>query len=366
MVICYTIGVVRKGKDMPNAIQQLLEKFLALTNEEQTIFFNAMVASRSGERINDMGMAFKDDIRFRDGIVCPYCGSKGKGVYKRGQTKVGKQRFYCEHCGKTFTSATNTILAWSHNDSTIWKKYIECMMLNMSVRKSAKKCGISKNTSFAWRHKILDSLQTMANGVKMDGIIESDETFFHLSYKGNHKKSKHFTMPRKAHKRGSDIHTRGISHEQVCVPSAVNRNGLSIAKITNLGRVDKNAIEGLFKGRFNEGSIVCTDAHKAYANIADAFGVEHIAIDSKKRMRGSYGIQHINSYHSILKLFLAPFKGVSTKYLNNYLIWHNFENIAKETPTEKERILWEFIETNDCISRCYDMSMREAVPLLAA
>ena len=121
-------------------------------------------------------MAFKDDIRFRDGIVCPYCGSKGKGVYKRGQTKGGKQRFYCEHCGKTFTSATNTILAWSHNDSTIWKKYIECMMLNMSVRKSAKKCGISKNTSFAWRHKILDSLQTMANGVKMDGIIESDET----------------------------------------------------------------------------------------------------------------------------------------------------------------------------------------------
>lgn len=83
-------------------------------------------------------------------------------------------------------------------------------------------------------------------------------------------------------------------------------------------------------------------------------------------MRGSYGIQHINSYHSILKLFLAPFKGVSTKYLNNYLIWHNFENIAKETPTEKERILWEFIETNDCISRCYDMSMRNAVPLLAA
>ena len=55
MVICYTKGVVRKGKDMPNAIQQLLEKFLAVTNEEQAIFFNAMVASRSGERINDMG-----------------------------------------------------------------------------------------------------------------------------------------------------------------------------------------------------------------------------------------------------------------------------------------------------------------------
>ena len=54
---------------MSNAIQQLLEKFLALTNEEQTIFFNAMVASRSGERINDMGVAFNEDLRFRDGIL---------------------------------------------------------------------------------------------------------------------------------------------------------------------------------------------------------------------------------------------------------------------------------------------------------
>ena len=76
---------------MPNAIQQLLEKFLALTNEEQTIFFNAMVASRSGERINDMGMAFKDDIRFRDGIVCPYCGSKGKGCISVVKPKVASK-----------------------------------------------------------------------------------------------------------------------------------------------------------------------------------------------------------------------------------------------------------------------------------
>ena len=50
-------------------------------------------------------------------------------------------------------------------------------------------------------------------------------------------KSKTFAMPRKAHKRGHSTHIRGLSKEKVCVPCAVNRNGLSISKITNTGRV---------------------------------------------------------------------------------------------------------------------------------
>lgn len=52
--------------------------------------------------------------------------------------------------------------------------------------------------------------------------MEADETFFPLSYKGNHRKSS-FVMPRKAHKRGSSTHTRGLSKEQVCVPCAIDR-----------------------------------------------------------------------------------------------------------------------------------------------
>ena len=34
------------------------------------------------------------------------------------------------------------------------------------------------------------------------GVIEVDEAFFRESFKGNHKKSTTFIMPRKPHKRG--------------------------------------------------------------------------------------------------------------------------------------------------------------------
>ena len=52
------------------------------------------------------------------------------------------------------------------------------MMEGYSIRKAAEKCGINKSTAFEWRHKILDALQNMAESVKLDGIIEGDETFF--------------------------------------------------------------------------------------------------------------------------------------------------------------------------------------------
>ena len=39
------------------------------------------------------------------------------------------------------------------------------------------------------------------------------------------------------------------------------------------------------------------------------------------------------------KKYMRPFKGVFTKYLNNYLIWHDFVNYAEETTNEKRNIL---------------------------
>ncbi|MBR6663423.1 MAG: IS1595 family transposase, partial [Alphaproteobacteria bacterium] len=158
------------------------------------------------------------------------------------------------------------------------------MMGGYSIRKAAEKCGINKSTAFEWRHKILDALQNMDESVKLDGIVEGDENFFYISYKGNHNNSK-FVMPRESHHRGKQTHIRGLSHEKVCVPCAINRNGLSIAKVSNLGRVSSQNLHNVFDNRI---------------------------------------------------------KGVSTKYLNNYLIWNNILNYSKETWPEKKNIFMSY------------------------
>ena len=270
----------------------------------------------------------------------------------------------CLSCRKTFNIATNTIVSGTTKDLSVWDKYIDCMMNGLSIRKSAQICGIHISTSFEWRHKILDALQNMADSVKLDGIVEGDETFFPISYKGNHKKSS-FVMPRRAHHRGKQTHVRGLSREKVCVPCAVNRNGLSIARISNLGRVSTKALNEIFNGKMEKGSTLCTDVMNSYRKFAEINELNLVQLKSGKAKKGIYHIQHINSYHSMLKNFIAKFKGVSSKYLNNYLVWNNMLNYSKETWEEKERIFKEFVLTTNKIVLARNFSNRPALPIVA-
>ena len=61
---------------------------------------------------------------------------------------------------------------------------------------------------------------------------------------------------------------------------------------------------------------------------------------------------HINNYHSQMKKFInGRFNGVSTKYLNNYIVWHNFINWAKGSSEEKREIFTTFVFSFISISR---------------
>ena len=66
----------------------------------------------------------------------------------------------------------------------------------------------------------------------LDGVVEADETFTNISYKGNHK---NFSLPRMPFKREGKASKRGLSKEKV--PCGINLNGLSISRISLSGRI---------------------------------------------------------------------------------------------------------------------------------
>ena len=119
-----------------------------------------------------------------------------------------------------------------------------------------------------------------------------------------------------------------------------------------------------YDGRIEENAIVCTDKMNSYKRFATANKLELIQLKTGKAKQGIYNIQHINSYHSELKRFLYGFKGVSTKYLNNYLAWNNFVNYAKETDVEKANIFLSFVLTTLKKDICRELSNRPAIPLV--
>lgn len=262
----------------------------------------------------------------RQELVCPSCGHIH--VVKNGKSSTGMQHYLCRNCGKAFSASTNTILQYSCKPLHVWKKYIECMAMGMSLRKTAELCSISLPTAFVWRHKILDAVSQYIEGETLDGKIEADETFFALSYKGNHEKSA-FDMPRKPHKRGNSIHKKGLSKEQVCVPCAISGQH-AIGKVACLGTATVAALRYTLNNHLSAGSILATDGKPGYSVVAEENEVELHSSKSK-----GY-VQHINNYHSKLKLFIARFHGVATKYLNNYITWNTVINL---TETSIKRVI---------------------------
>lgn len=292
-----------------------------------------------------------EELRFTNGFHCPKCGCT-ENIIKKGKYK-NKQRYLCKSCGHIFTYTTQTFLNSTKKDISVWKKYIECMLNHFSLRKTCKECGISLRTSFMWRHKILDSLRN-SNETTVKGIVESDETFFHVSYKGQ-----------KGKNQKNNIKKRGLSRDQVCVPCVIEReNKITFSKIGGLGKTSHKSLEVLDKV-IQDNSVLCTDKEKSYIKFSLEHNLEHIRLEKCNSKKGIYHIQNINGYHSRLKRFMKPFNGVSTKHLNNYLTWNNLiqENVSKTSSNLLQESVLVKCFKNHGYTLYTDISSRPSIPM---
>lgn len=78
----------------------------------------------------------------------------------------------------------------------------------------------------------------------------------------------------KSRKRGKQIKKRGISNEQVCIATAIDRQGNLIMELLCRGRMTHQELERLYDGRVGDNSIFCTDSHKSYVQFAKDFSLE--------------------------------------------------------------------------------------------
>lgn len=74
--------------------------------------------------------------------------------------------------------------------------------------------------------------------------------------------------------------------------------------------------------------------------------VESETVNERQKQRvkkGIYHVQHVNNFHNRLKTWMDRFKGVATKYLDNYLYWFRWlelgKNLAFENQVEQMLIL---------------------------
>lgn len=254
--------------------------------------------------------------RFKEGQICIHCGSS---MVRRFGKYRNRQRFHCRLCRRTFNDLTATPIHRTHHLDK-WGKYLEYMIEGFSIRKCAKLLEISKDTSFTWRHKVLHALSIIP-AAKLQGIIETDETYELFSEKGSRQ------LNRKKRKRGGVATKRGISNEQVCILVARDRTKNTSSQVAGLGRINSQTLQRKIGSQIVPGSILCSDEEPTFRAFCRKAKLTQVMINSQDKNRvidGIYHIQNVNAVHHRYKQWEARFNGIATKYTDNYLAWFNF------------------------------------------
>lgn len=302
-------------------INNLKSAILALSDIDRNSLLKDITESLKG--VNLSGNASRRHILDNKMGQCPHCAHD---KYVRFGIDKGAQRYKCKSCKRSFTEYTGTWLAGLQRKDMV-ADYLDLMLQEKSLDKISKELGINKKTAFDWRHKILSSLDNDDDKDDFTGITESDETFFLRSEKGMQ------VNERKARKRGGKSKKRGISNDQVAVIVTQDRKSTLDLRVAKLGRIGKLDIEKAIGNRVKKGvTILCSDSHHSYKGFAKDNEMEFHPINASKRERvkGDYHIQHVNSTHNRIKKWIDnTFWGVSTKYLQQYLNWHQVKESIK-------------------------------------
>ena len=265
--------------------------------------------------------------RQKDSHCCPYCFSPY--ILKNGHSESGVQRYKCKECKKRFNDATDTLCSNSKLSYEIWLHFFECMVDKLSLRKTAVKLNINKNTAFAMRHKVLNALKIFREKTVLSGKIQADELYKSINLKGTKPKNMpRFSKPRQT-KGGSK---RGISDHQVCIASAIDEWDNTYFGVVGAGPITTEMIEKTFSTVIKPGSTLITDCKSSYEKFAYRHNLKLQQVKSGTYQNlDRYNLAEINGLHSNVENFLQSFIGVSTKHLQGYLDWFSYQKYLTYT-----------------------------------
>lgn len=244
-------------------------------------------------------------------LRCPHCGCPR--FVKRGLDAAGGQRYLCRGCGRTFTARTRRVFATTKLERGTWMRFAECHVDALSLRESARRCGVGLKTAFFMRHRVLEATAKSMPAFRAEAGSgsELDECYLRESFKGNHDLGG--GIPRPPHRRSGACD--GL--ERICVVTGVNDAGDMFYEIAGRGNLTYGAAVECLAGKLAAGAIVSTDRANVYRRALADLGVGgHLA-----EPRGAHSINRVNNLHRNMRDFLAHFHGVSTRRLANYLAW---------------------------------------------
>jgi transposase-like protein len=281
--------------------EQILELFEGLPDVDREIVLQELNLKGVRKTILKEGTSI---------LSCPRCGSN---LFIKNGKRGEMQQYKCKSCCTVFTSRTGTPFHKVQKPDKF--EAYKALMLDgyIPLRKMAAKVGISIQTAFDWRHKILSG---PGDGVeKFEGITEIDDIWFLYSQKG--RKGLEYSRKRGGGKRAGD------NDFQAKLLITADRQSNTDMSLVRIGRLKKSDIERKIGGKFSDNSTLVSDKHRSIASFAKSEGLKHVSFKASEHSAGGdHHVQCVNNQASRLKSIINhSLRGVSTKYLQSYANW---------------------------------------------
>jgi len=283
---------------------EVIADMLALTKEGKREFLDNLY-----EFLTDNRLTALDYQRIKiltTAPICPRC--KCEHVIKAG-FRNGRQIYKCKYCKYQFRETAKSFVYYSHK-YYLFMDYLKCMLEGKSLRACAKEVGISLPTSFRWRHKILSAIQGLERGISFSGIIEADELLMEYSEKGRRFKS--LEEKEQAMK---------TVHPNVAVLVMTDREGNLLFKHTGEIRVQNEQIKEELKRRTSENNLICIKPNEEFKKAVSEATTKKVLVRKQTKGLVVYSTQVAEKKIKGLHIWMSKFRGVATKYLQNYLMW---------------------------------------------
>ena len=277
-------------------------------------------------------------------IKCPKCNDDY--IVKNG-FKNKTQRYKCKNCNKFFSISTNTITSNVRLSYNQFLNFMICLINYNTIEETAKIVGLSDRDTYNIRIKIISTLKEYKKE-KLKGIVQCDEKYVRLSFKGTRKNK----MPRESRKNGQEGRTSGISMEQVCILMAIDSYDNIFIKVVGLGPLSNDDLENNFTDWIEEKSILVTDSKSSYIKFAKDHNLILKQIpENKHTTKDGYHLGELNSLMSELDILLLKCRGISTRHLQEYLDLFRFRKIIKYTieylKQKKEMYNYSLLQTSN-------------------
>lgn len=260
-----------------------------------------------GRLTEDEARKIFEDIRWPNGIECPYCRSKNVVRIQGKSKRVRDGLLRCKEDRKQFTVTTGTIMHGSH---MCLRQWIQAFYSMCAHKKSVSSLQLQRDLGLgsyrsAWHltHRIRFAMSQENVSNMLKGIVEVDETY----------------IGGKPRKGSGEVNKRGRGTKKAPVLVLVERDGNAVSHpVANVtGKTLKSAIKEVVK----KDSTIFTDEWKSYHGIGKSFKGGHKFVNHGIRQ---YNIGDVNtntaeSYFSLLKRgVIGTFHHISKTHLFRY------------------------------------------------